>query len=301
MKSFFAHTLLLTTLCLLSSCEAPYVGSPNDDEDKTYNVTLRAITYEQTPFNSRAVTNSLSEVCSRIGFAIFDETDTKVKSINQTSTTEDFGIANFTLKEGNYHVVVIAHQCDGTATISSPSKITFPKNVVSDTFYYYGNITVGSEEQTNELLLTRAVAKFHLEITDEMPSDVQTMRFYYTGGSSTFSARDGFGNVNSKQTVKIPVLSTQYGHQTEWDLYTMPHDSTDVLKMTISALDANENVLYMKELTEIPVTINRITNCSISLFSGEPAVSAEATMQLSVDPEWSGTDTYTPIEEIYND
>ena len=291
--SLFAPAFLSVILFLLSSCEAPYVGKQESEDGETYNVTLRAITYEQVPFGTRTEATSLKDVCSRIGFAIFDASDTKVKSINQTSTTEGFGTASFTLTEGTYQVVVIAHSCDGTATISSPSKITFPNNVVSDTFYYYGELTVGSGEQTKDLTLVRSVAKFHLEITDEMPNNVQTMRFYYTGGSSTFSARDGFGNVNSKQTVKIPVQASQRGKTTEWDLYTMPHDSTGVLKMTISALDANENVLYLRELSDIPVTINRITRCSISLFSSTPATSAETAMQIKIDPEWAGTDDFS--------
>ena len=42
---------------------------------------------------------------------------------------------------------------------------------------------------------------FRLVLTDEeIPATVAKLKFYYTGGSSTFSPRDGYGCVNSKQT-----------------------------------------------------------------------------------------------------
>ena len=97
--------------------------------------------------------------------------------------------------------LVIAHNGEGSATITSTEKVTFPNNKVTDTFYYYGDLIVTSEVQSYDLTLTRAVAMFRLVLTDEeIPSTVTKFKFYYTGGSSTFSPKDGYGCVNSKQT-----------------------------------------------------------------------------------------------------
>ena len=65
--------------------------------------------------------------------------------------------------------------------------MTFPNNKVTDTFFYYGDLVVGTEKQSYDLTLTRAVAMFRLVLTDdEIPSTVAKLKFYYLGGSSTF-------------------------------------------------------------------------------------------------------------------
>ena len=75
---------------------------------------------------------------------------------------------------------------------------------MTDTFYYYGDLVVTSEVQSYDLTLTRAVAMFRMVLTDdEIPSTVTKFKFYYTGGSSTFSPSAGYGCVNSKQKERI--------------------------------------------------------------------------------------------------
>ena len=78
-----------------------------------------------------------------------------------------------------YQLVVIAHNGEGSATITSTEKVTFPNNKVTDTFYYYGDLIVTSEVQSYDLTLTRAVAMFRLVLTDdEIPSSVTKFKFY---------------------------------------------------------------------------------------------------------------------------
>lgn len=280
--------VLMAVALAAVGCEAPYVG-PVAEEEQTdlYNVVIRAGIYDQSPFDtlrSRAV-QDIQELCTHIGFAVFSA-DEKVKGVNQVSTSADFGSASFTLPQGEYQLVIIAHNCNGTATISSPQKITFPSNVVSDTFYYYGTFTVGDGQTELNLQLTRAVAMVRVNITDDMPSAVRQMKFYYTGGSSTFSAETGFGCVNSKQTVKMDVTTAMQGKPTTWELYTLPHATTGALKLTISALDAADNILYEKELTDVPVTVNAITTYSGTLFGTAPQEADSKTFRLTADGAW---------------
>jgi hypothetical protein len=46
---------------------------------------------------------------------------------------------------------VCRHSCDGSATITSTEKVTFPNNKVTDTFYYYGDLVVTAEKQSYDL------------------------------------------------------------------------------------------------------------------------------------------------------
>ena len=79
--------------------------------------------------------------------------------------------------------------------------------------------TIGDEVQSYDLTLTRAVAMFRMVLTDEeIPSTVTKFKFYYTGGSSTFSPSAGYGCVNSKQTEIRPVADDG-----TYEIFTLPH------------------------------------------------------------------------------
>ena len=281
--------IAILSLTLLSSCEAPYVGPLTEEtEGLETNVTIQTSIYQQTPFET-TMTRALQpvgELCTRVGFAVFKNGE-KVKSLNQTQSTDDFGKANFQLSEGEYQIVIIAHNCDGTATITSEDKITFPNNVVSDTFFYYGTFTVGDGVTVVNAQLSRAVAMVRLNVTDVMPANVRQMQFYYTGGSSTFGAKTGYGNVNSRQTVKMDVGADMVGKATTWEIYTLPHAETGELKLTVSALDGDGNVLYEKQLDKVPVTVNAITTYSGQLFGGDPQSVDSKQFVLTADGAWN--------------
>ena len=272
----------------MTSCEAPYVAPTDSTEELAqHNIQINTSIYQQAPFEVAASRSAqeVSDLCSRISFAVFRDGE-KVKWVNQTQTSADFGSAAFSLPEGEYELVIIAHNCDGTATISSPEKITFPNNIVSDTFFYYGTFTVGDEQTTLDLMLSRAVAMVRLSLTDAIPEGVRQMKFYYTGGSSTFSASAGYGCVNSKQTVKMDVKQDMVGEPSTWELYTLPHADNGELKLTISALDANGNTLYEKELDDVPITINAITTYTGTLFGTDPQDLDSKGFHLTADGEW---------------
>jgi len=175
------------------------------------------------------------------------------------------------------------------ATISSPEKITFPNNRVSDTFYYYGTLTVGSEPQTYDLQLSRCVAMFRLIITDDIPSDVSSFKFYYTGGSSTFSATAGYGCVNSRQTVTL----TASASQKTYEVYTLPKAETGTLKMTVTALDASGNTVAEQVFEDVPVTVNQITQYQGAFFSsGGGSADSKSSWNLTADGEWASESEY---------
>lgn len=104
-------------------------------------------------------------------------------------------------------LVAVAHNGAGHCTVSSEDKVTFQNNKVTDTFSYCGDVSVGTdaaggaERQSVPVVLERAVARFRLVLTDdELPPALAQLKFYYLGGSSTFSPALGLGIVQSRQT-----------------------------------------------------------------------------------------------------
>ena len=224
---------------LLAACEKSVFNETTGKEiPSDTNVILHFTRYQQEAFTRSAT--DITNLCSRLNIAIFDADGTKVKTVAQKEGDANYGTVALTLAAGSYRLVVIAHNCDGSATITSEEKVTFPNNKVTDTFYYYGDLVVTDAQQSYDLTLTRAVAMFRMVLTDdEMPSNVAKLKFYYLGGSSTFSPKDGCGCVNSKQTEVRSIADDGI-----YEIFTLPHTEEDVLtKLTVTALDANDNII----------------------------------------------------------
>ena len=289
--------LFFALAVLVAACEKPIL---NEDvvSMKEANVILHMTQYEQEAFGNsgnRAATRAatgITELCSRLNIAIFDDEGTKVKTVAQKEGDASFGTVALTLAAGTYQLVVIAHNGEGSATITSTEKVTFPNNKVTDTFYYYGDLVVTSEVQSYDLTLTRAVAMFRMVLTDEeIPSTVTKFKFYYTGGSSTFSPSTGYACVNSKQTE----IRTVADGVTTFDIFTLPHTEEDVLtKLTVTALDANDNTVKERIFENIPVTRNQITRYTGSFFvNGGSGQTSDGTFRLTADPDWDSVNGYT--------
>ena len=281
--------LFIALALLVAACETPIL----DEEEvvqKEANVILHMTMYDQESFTRSAT--DITELCSRLNIAIFNTDGTKVKTVAQKEGDSSYGTVALTLAAGTYHLVVIAHNCDGSATITSEEKVTFPNNKVTDTFYYYGDLVVTDAQQSYDLTLTRAVAMFRLVLTDEeIPSNVAKLKFYYVGGSSTFSPKDGYGCVNSKQTEVRTIAGDGI-----YDIYTLPHTEDDVLtKLTVTALDANDNTVKERIFENVPVTRNQITRYTGSFFGsgGNGGTSSDGTFRLTADPDWDSVNGYT--------
>ena len=163
---------------------------------------------------------------------------------------------------------------------------------MTDTFYYDGDLVVSDSQQSYDLTLTRAVAMFRIVLTDEeMPANVAKLKFYYVGGSSTFSPSSGYGCVNSKHTELRAIADGV----TAFDIYTLPHAEDDVLtRLTVTALDANDNTVKEHTFENVPVTRNQITRYTGSFFgSGGSGQQSDGTFRLTADPDWDSVNGYT--------
>ena len=298
--------MFIALTLLAAACEKPVL-----DEDavstKEANVILHFTQYEQSSFDdgvtslpyrggagvgsvTRAATD-ITTLCSRLNIALFDTDGTKVKTVAQKEGDASYGTVAMTLAAGTYQLVVIAHNGDGSATITSTEKVTFPNNKVTDTFYYYGDLVVTDAKQSYDLTLTRAVAMFRLVLTDdEIPTNVAKLKFYYIGGSSTFSPSAGYGCVNSKQTEVRTIADDGI-----YDIFTLPHTEDDVLtKLTVTALDENDNIVKERIFENVPVTRNQVTRYTGSFFgSGGSGQTSDGTFRMTADPDWDSVNGYT--------
>ena len=293
MKKTFLGAIAMALLMGLTACEKPVIeDNPTPvDQDELVDVRFHITHFDQIPFENAAALSragsNVGEACTRINLAVFSD-DTKVKSINQMSTDDNFGTLDVALQPGTYTVVILAHSGQGNATISSPEEVKFANNKVTDTFYYIETINV-SDTENRSIVLQRAVAMFQLCTEDNIPDNVHELTFKYTGGSSTFNAKEGFGSVNSRQTETREVTAEMKGKPGVFDVYTFPHAETGELKITVTATDADGNEILERVFEDVPVKMNQITRYTGEFFTGT-APSENGSFSLTVENQWTEAD-----------
>ena len=275
--------LVMCAVLPLASCEKPIIAGESEAAETKGNLKVSVFKIEKTPFANLTRT-AVSEVCTRLNFAIYGMDGTRLKQTNQQSGAADFGSAAFQLAEGTYQLVVVAHSSNGNPTMTDPTCIKFTNSQgYTDTFLCYGDVTIGEEQTDLQVSLDRIVALCRFVITDDIPADVKKMRFYYTGGSGAFDATTGLGCVASKQDIKFDVSAGQK----QFDLYTFLHDTEGTIHLTVTALDASGNELYNRSF-DVPMQQNNITWLSGEYFTGSGSSTTTTITGVTVNTDWAG-------------
>lgn len=309
----FLCSLLLSSTLLFTACDNPYSPTDNDDTPTTgggggntggdtnqgisigFNITgVESASYDNeadapakalAPMRATAQQGTpLKDVCSHVVLAVYDDSKNKVGEVSQSTSDDNFGQASLQLEKGTYTVVVIGHNGTTKPVMTKPDKITFGGKL-TDTFYCCQEIEV-NDKCNFSLVLKRAVAMFRLQTNDATPTEIKTMQFYYTGGSSTFNALTGKGCVNSKQTEKRTVSTQAYKGTASYDVFTFPRSDSKELTITVSALDKNDNAIFVREFKKVPIACNNISYYE-GKFYGESADGARASFNTLVDAEWT--------------
>ena len=305
-RSLFGNTAVASLLVLCSlfmaACDKEYspdVDGGNPSVPSYASISIRVADVDGQSFDADAQTDvrqggptrvlrPLGELCGRISYALYTEASDgtgfdKVVESEQKSDDESFGQMTLTAPKGKYRLVVIAHSGLKKATLTNPEKITFDGKV-TDTFYSCTSLELGTET-TADVQLKRAVAMFRFVISDKVPSAVKKMRFYYTGGSSTFDALSGCGIVNSKQTEARTVSAGAYDGESSYDVYTFPRANSDEIDVTVSALGEDDAVLYQRKYSGVPVRINCMSRYTGTFFT-EPVVPGDCRFTVWADDQW---------------
>ena len=115
-------SLLLMLVATLTSCEKFSIDeTTGKSREANANVTIHVQKIEGTSLMTTKAADkqiALGDVCSRLTLAIFDGEE-KLETVNQLSTDNGFGTAYVSLDEGEYRLVVIAHNGKGNCSIST--------------------------------------------------------------------------------------------------------------------------------------------------------------------------------------
>lgn len=298
-------TMLLAVMC---SCEkAVYDDNvPTGPVSGGEKVDVVIKVSDTEDYTNSDVTRSnvpVEEACTRLCFAVYQNGE-RVKYDNQKVTEGNFGQITMSLDQGTYQLLIVGHSGSANPTTTKPDQVKFSNLTASggtgftDTFYYYGTLTVSSNMGEQQYVLKRATAMLRLKTTDGKPAAVKRFYFYYTGGSGQLDATTGYGNANSQQKVYIDLDASTDGKPLTLEVYTFPHQDSKIVTFKIDALGDNDQALYSKEL-KAQMERNVITQYSGNFFtSGNPDTPTdpnkpENNSSVLVDTEWSNLLEYT--------
>ena len=284
-RTTYLFCLLSCLFCLtFSSCEKAMsdVDEPTPGMKEGHPIMFRVLAKSSTQSPS-----STETAFSHITLAVY-QNGSIVDQVTQTTEDSNFGNITMKLADGNYKVIVLAHNCNGAVSLTSDlNKVTMPDNKVTDSFWCNQTFTVSGTTTNVNLSLERIVGKFVLNIQDNLPENVKTMQFYYTGGSSSLDAENGVGIVNSRQTVKIPVTSDMIGKPASFEVYTFPKTDSEYLKMKITALSASGATITEKTFEEVPIAKNQVTTYSGNFFGSTPGTGdQDVNFTITVNTLW---------------
>lgn len=295
MKLLNANALRIILAMLLAlamiSCQRLANEDPEQPTGEKSMVKFNISQFETLPFSTaQSRSQPVSDLCKQIDLAVF-QGGTRKEKVTQKRGDDNFGTPSVALAPGAYKVVIVAHNQDKTPTMTNADKITFSGDL-GDTFSWSKDITVSEGNGFDvDVSMRRVVAMVRFITTDNVPDEVSTLQFYYTGGSSTLDGLTGNGCVNSRQTVKFSITDDMKGKPATFEIYTFPKSDSKELKIEVTGLDATGNKVYNHTFENVPINRNQITQFTGALFSNEPVTGdTSSKFQLTTDDEWLTVD-----------
>ena len=218
---------------------------------------------------------------------LFDYVDgVLVQTVHQVSTDADFGTPAPTLAYGEHRIYFVASR--GVSPVINGTVISWGS--IRDTFWKSMAVSVGgASASAYSVALDRVVTKLRIAATDAVPDGTATVvvlpgKWY--AGLDYLTGQPADMRDNEEMSVAVPdsyigttgLAVSFFGFSTsaEW---TTP--------LTVSARDADNDIIGMVNVEAAPFMANRATEFSGSLFSTSGAFTI--TLNDEWDTPWQGT------------
>ena len=257
---------------------AMYVGCSSESDERRVSeptdVVLTFSPYDVSPMTRTAV--SIADVVNHLNVWLVNGDD--VIALQQTNSDAGFGTITATLdRTKTYTLYAVGHKADG-ATLSD-GVISFTDDKVTHSMFY---TTTFSPSTTTNLscLMTRIVADFRLEITDDIPTSAVKFRF-------TIASVFDRWNVTTGATHGIDRVSTiNYGGTSAiFNVYAIVTDAQTTHDIIVEALDENDGVVQSRTFADVPLRNGYKTN-----YRGTFFIDSQFTSSFTVN-DWNEYET----------
>ena len=261
---------MVLTACSQDESEV-FNGSPVENQKE---VTLTFSPYEMSTMTRTAT--SISNYCTHLDVWITDGVTTT--DLHQSSTDDGFGTITATLdKTKTYTMYAVAHKADG-ATLAD-GVISFTDDKVTHAMYYTETFSP-ADNTSLSCLMTRIVADFRLEITDDIPTSAVKFRF-------TIASVFDRWNVSTGGTHSLDRVSTinYNGTSSIFNIYAIVTDASTTHDIFVEALDENDQEVQTRTFADVPLRNGYKTN-----YRGTFFIDSQFTSSFTVN-DWNEYDT----------
>ena len=258
---------LAAMLAACSNEETPTAPEPTD-------VLITCSPYTMDAMTRTAV--SISDVVNHLNVWLVSGGD--VIALQQTISDAGFGTITAALdKTKTYTLYAVGHKADG-ATLSD-GVISFTDDKVTHSMFY---TTTFSPATTTSLscLMTRIVADFRLEITDDIPTNATKFRFTIASVFDRWNVSTG----GTHQLNRVSTINCN-GTSTIFNVYAIVTDSQTTHDILVEALDENDQEVQTRTFTDVPLRNGYKTN-----YRGTFFVDSQFTSSFTVN-DWNEYET----------
>ena len=259
---------------VLTACSSDNGEEPRVKSEEFTDVVLTFSPYEQTAMTRTAV--SIADVVTHLNVWLVNGDD--VIALQQTTSDTNFGTLTATLdKTKTYTLYAVAHKADG-ATLTD-GVVSFTDDKVTHSMFYTTTFTPATTTSLS-CLMTRIVADFRLEITDEIPAAVKKLRFTVSDVFDRWSVTDG----GTHQIDRTSIINYN-GTSAVFNIYAIVTDAQTTHTVTVTALDENDQEVQTRVFADVPLRNGYKTN-----YRGTFFIDTSMTMSFTIG-DWNEYDT----------
>ena len=252
-KSFLILATLATVMMTACTTDGAgeYLTETLTPPAEPQTVTLTFSPYETEAMTRGAATRaaqSVSDYCTRLDVWI-REGDAEVTAVHQTKDDDGFGTLTLTLdRRKTYTLYAVAHR-SAEATTLSDGIARWKDEKVTHTFYCTETFTPAEATSLN-CLMQRIVGQFRLDITDDVPAGVKTMRFTIPQTATRYNIVTGENTNVIDRTTDIAYGGTS----ALFSLYLLADGDAPIpFDITVAALDQDGNTLQQRTFSQVPI------------------------------------------------
>ena len=236
-----------------------------------------------SPYTTEAMTRaaqSVSAFATRLDIWLFED-GAEVTSVHQTKDDDGFGTLTLTLdRRKTYTLYALAHRSTEATTLED-GIARWKDDKVTHTFYCTETFCP-ADKQTLACLMQRIVGQFRLEITDDIPEGMASIRFSISQTATRYNIVTGENANITDRTTDI----TYGGKSSTFILYLLAADDEPTqFGITVTALDQDGQPLQQRQFADVPIQNGYQTTYRGEFFTDAPAA---ATFTVA---DWQAFDT----------
>ncbi len=213
-----------------------------------------------------------------VTIAFYDGSGTEVYKAEQNRSTYSgtFGEFSCDLPVGSYTMVAIGRAYfDGDEfTLTSPTEAAYTSERARETFCHTQSVVITTGSAVNvSVTLERVCSKLFLASTDNKVAASAKTRITYSGGGMGFNPTTGLATSNTGFVTEFSG-GGYVGNPLGLNCYLFLGSDVQSMNVTIEVLDANNVVLFSKQVNDVPFKRNRVTKLQGALYTASPAAVA---------------------------